>query len=85
MKVLITGAAGFIGYNLSKHLLTKYNSQIFGIDNLNNNSNQKKIKENRLKELYQLKKNFSFSNIDITNKNILKNYFRVFIFYIIFS
>ena len=76
MNILITGAAGFIGYNLSKHLLTKYNSNIFGIDNLNNNSNQKKIKTNRLKELYKLKKNFSFSNIDITNKNILRNYFK---------
>jgi UDP-glucuronate 4-epimerase len=76
MNFLITGAAGFIGYNLSKHLLTKYNSKIFGIDNLNNNSNQKKIKEERLKELYQLKKNFYFSNIDITKKNILRNYFK---------
>lgn len=34
MKILITGSAGFIGFHLSKKLLTR--NQVIGIDNLNN-------------------------------------------------
>ena len=35
MKILITGAAGFIGFHVS-NLLLKKNFSIYGIDNLNN-------------------------------------------------
>jgi len=35
MKILITGAAGFIGFKFSEYLLNK-NYSVFGIDNLNN-------------------------------------------------
>ena len=35
MKILITGAVGFIGYNFSKYLLDKTNYNIIGIDNIN--------------------------------------------------
>ena len=35
MKILITGAAGFIGFHLSKKIL-KGKTQVIGIDNLNN-------------------------------------------------
>ena len=35
MTILVTGAAGFIGFHLSKSLLRK-NTQVIGIDNLNN-------------------------------------------------
>ena len=35
MRILITGAAGFIGFNLCKYLLEKTNFIILGIDNLN--------------------------------------------------
>ena len=34
-KILITGCAGFIGYNLTKFLISK-NYFIIGIDNLDN-------------------------------------------------
>ena len=34
MKILITGAAGFIGFHLSRFLKNN-NFEIFGIDNLN--------------------------------------------------
>ena len=36
MKILITGSAGFIGYNFSKYLLDNTNYKIIGIDNINN-------------------------------------------------
>ena len=35
MKILITGSAGFIGFNFSKFLLTNTNFIIMGIDNFN--------------------------------------------------
>ena len=44
MKILITGCAGFVGYNLSKTLLED-NHHVTGVDNLNNyyDVNLKKI------------------------------------------
>ncbi len=75
MQILITGAAGFIGFNLSKYLLDKSNVRIIGIDNLNNYYS-KKLKKDRAKVLMKYK-NFSFFNINILNKKklekILKN------------
>lgn len=35
MKILITGAAGFIGYHLLKRLVTNKENQIIGLDNIN--------------------------------------------------
>ena len=35
MKILITGVAGFIGFNVANHLLTK-KYKIIGIDNFDN-------------------------------------------------
>ena len=48
MKILITGAAGFIGYSFCKYLLNKTNYKVYGIDNLNNYYDVK-IKKDRLK------------------------------------
>ena len=45
--ILITGVAGFIGYNLALKLVKKY--KVIGIDNLNNSSS-KKLKK-RIKKL----------------------------------
>ena len=36
MQILITGVAGFIGYNLAKYLLDNSKVRVIGIDNLNN-------------------------------------------------
>ena len=36
MKILITGAAGFIGYHLANKLLNKNIHKVFGIDNFDN-------------------------------------------------
>ena len=70
MKILITGVAGFIGYNLAKKLLKK--NEIIGLDNLNNYYSVD-LKNERLKILKN-SKNFSFYKIDITNKNKMKKF-----------
>ena len=36
MKILITGACGFIGFNLSKEIPETKKSKILGIDSLDN-------------------------------------------------
>ena len=46
MKILVTGAAGFIGFHLCEKLLKK-KYQVLGIDNLNNYYDVK-LKKNRL-------------------------------------
>ena len=59
MKILITGVAGFIGFNFAKHLLSKkYN--IYGIDNFDNYYSPK-FKHLRIKELKK-SKNFILKN-----------------------
>ena len=49
MKVLITGAAGFIGSSLAQRLLSR-GDQVIGIDNLNDYYDVK-LKEARLARL----------------------------------
>ena len=46
-NILITGAAGFIGFSLCKKLLKNKNNNIIGIDNLNSYYSIK-LKKNRL-------------------------------------
>ncbi len=71
-KILLTGAAGFIGYHLSL-LLLKKGYVVYGVDNLNNNYD-KRIKEWRLS---QLKKDnsFKFTKLDISSPGTIKKYF----------
>ena len=70
MKILITGAAGFIGYSLSHHISNKQKkSKILGIDNIDNYYSTK-LKRNRIKNIRD--KNFYFSKIDICNLNKLE-------------
>jgi UDP-glucuronate 4-epimerase len=63
-RILITGSAGFIGFNLSKYLLEK-KYEVYGIDNLNNYYSVK-LKKERLKILKKYK-NFYFKKIDLCN------------------
>ncbi|WKY46946.1 NAD-dependent epimerase [Eubacteriaceae bacterium ES3] len=72
MKILITGAAGFIGFHLSDLLLSK-NVEVIGIDNLNNYYDTG-LKEDRLAILKQ-KKNFIFHKIDLKDKESLDELF----------
>ena len=74
MKILITGAAGFIGFNFSKFLLEKTNHKIIGIDNLNDYYSPQ-IKKKRLKVLKKFK-NFYFLKLDIKNKKKLDLVFK---------
>jgi UDP-glucuronate 4-epimerase len=71
MKILITGAAGFIGFSLAKSLLeNQKNIEIYGIDNFDDNYS-KKLKNLRIKELKKFQK-FRFIKIDICKRDLLK-------------
>lgn len=74
-KILITGAAGFIGFHLSRALCDN-DYTIYGIDNLNDYYSPQ-LKKDRLAQLKSFD-NFHFSTIDITNKIILQNLFNHF-------
>lgn len=71
-KILITGAAGFIGARLSALLDDNYD--IIGIDNLNAYY-EVGLKEARLKILEE-KTNFRFMKIDLTDKSRILNLFK---------
>ncbi len=69
MNILITGAAGFIGFHLS-NLFLNQNHKIIGVDNLCK-SYGIKYKKERL-SILKKKKNFKFYKIDIKNINKIK-------------
>jgi len=71
-KTLITGAAGFIGFHLSKRLLDDGHT-VIGIDNLNNYYDPK-LKENRLAILLKYP-NFTFHKIDISDRPAMEQFF----------
>lgn len=71
-KALITGAAGFIGFHLSKRLLED-GYHIVGIDNMNPYY-EVTLKESRLKLLKQYQ-DFSFIHADLSNKNQINDVF----------
>ena len=74
MKILITGAAGFIGFHLSNLLSKEKNTEIYGIDNLNSYYDLR-LKKDRLKILLK-KKNFIFKKIDISENLKLEKIFK---------
>ena len=66
MSILVTGAAGFIGYHLSNKLLA-LGYQVYGIDNLNDYYDVS-LKQARLAQLLP-HRNFTFEYLDISNRN----------------
>ena len=82
MKILITGAAGFIGFNLSKFLLTNTNYKIIGIDNFNDYYDVK-LKKKRNEILLKFK-NYKFIKIDICNNKNLNKIFKQEKFHFVF-
>ncbi len=68
MKILVTGAAGFIGFHTTQRLLAA-NITVVGIDNLNNYYDVT-LKEARLRELSAAPNaaNFSFIKLDISDR-----------------
>ena len=75
MKILVTGAAGFIGYHVSKQLCER-GYDVAGIDNLNDYYDVS-LKEARLEQLASLN-NFQFKKLDIAHQDELKNFYSEF-------
>jgi len=75
MKILITGAAGFIGFHLSKKLLDD-SYQIIGIDNLNDYYDPS-LKQSRL-EILGKYNNFSFHKVDLKDKAAVDSIFETY-------
>lgn len=71
MKVLVTGAAGFIGMHCAKRLLER-GDEVVGIDNLSPYYSVQ-LKKDRLAQLEHPK--FSFKQIDIANAGSLQKVF----------
>ena len=72
MKIIVTGAAGFIGFHLCKRL-SEEGFEVKGIDNLNPYYDVT-LKDARVKILNQFE-NFSFTKLDIAEKGDLEKYF----------
>ena len=72
-KVLLTGAAGFIGWKTGKFLLEK-GIEVIGIDNMNDYYDTR-LKEYRKKDLEKYE-NFKFYPVDIENLGALEVIFK---------
>lgn len=71
-KIVVTGAAGFIGFHLSKRLLDE-GKTVIGIDNLNAYYDVT-LKDNRLKQLTS-HPHFTFVKMDLEDKNRMDQIF----------
>lgn len=71
-KILVTGAAGFIGFHLSKRLIAR-GDEVIGIDNLNDYY-EVSLKEDRLRQIKD-ERNFTFYPIDLTDRPKIEQLF----------
>lgn len=77
MKILVTGAAGFIGFNLSSRLL-KDGHEVYGIDNLNDYYDVS-LKKKRL-SIVEKQAGFKFILGDLADREKIKNLFEAYSF-----
>ena len=73
--IIVTGGAGFVGYNLIKSLLIKTNKKIISLDNYSSGNKKNHFKNNRVKYL-------NANTIDISKilKNSIKQIHSIFHF-----
>ncbi|MBL1210290.1 NAD-dependent epimerase [Geminocystis sp. GBBB08] len=72
MKILVTGAAGFVGFYLSQKLLSLGN-EVIGLDNLNDYYDVS-LKTARLSQI-QEEKDFTFHKLDLTDRDKIEQLF----------
>ena len=72
MNCLVTGAAGFIGFHLSRRLL-KQGNKVIGLDNLNDYYDVN-LKKSRLREL-EGNPEFTFYKLDLTDREGIEKLF----------
>lgn len=72
LKILVTGAAGFIGMHVAKRLLT-HGIEVVGIDNLNDYYDIR-LKEDRLKVLIP-HSGFRFIKMDMADRAVMEDLF----------
>ena len=73
MRILVTGAAGFIGYHTAERLLAR-GDEVVGLDNLNDYYDVR-LKQARLARL-QERPNFSFQRVDLADQGGMDALFR---------
>jgi UDP-glucuronate 4-epimerase len=71
-KILVTGAAGFIGYHLCRRLLEK-GDEVTGLDNLNDYYDVS-LKLDRLKQ-FSMERNFTPVRLDLADREGMKRLF----------
>src|SRR3982751_4009748 len=70
--ILVTGAAGFIGFHVTKRLLDR-GEQVIGLDNVNDYYDVR-LKEARLSQLTP-HEHFRFIKLDLANRNGMRDLF----------
>jgi UDP-glucuronate 4-epimerase len=75
MKILVTGAAGFIGYHVTLKLLSR-GDQVVGVDNLNDYYDVN-LKQSRLKKImeHSYAANFQFIKLELADVEATANLF----------
>jgi UDP-glucuronate 4-epimerase len=72
MKILVTGAAGFIGFHTARALLNR-GDHVVGLDNLNDYYDVT-LKQARLEQL-EGRNGFNFAKIDLSNRSAMEDLF----------